>query len=143
MEEKRNLVKLTLVTPYESVVHSEVVSVILPGKDGYFEVLNGHTAFLTQIKPGIATIKYENETKELCIADGYASIHDNIVDVIVDATEWPDEIDEQRAIKLKEEALKKLTELDQFDPEYRKWENRLQKAEARLELLSRKSGRTT
>lgn len=143
MEEKKNLIKLTLVTPEEAVIHSEVVSVILPGKDGYFEVLSGHAPFLTQIVPGIATIKYENGEKELCVSDGYASIHDNKVDVIVDATEWPEEIDYDRAVRLKEEALNKLSELSQLDPEYKRWENRLKKAEARLELVSRRKSDST
>ncbi len=140
MEDKKNLIRLTLVTPEESVIHSEVQSVILPGREGYFEVLSGHTPFLTQIVPGIAVIRDENGVKELCIADGYASIHDNTVDVIVDATEWADEIDGERAGRQKEEALKKISELNQFDPEYRKWENRLRKAEARLELLEKNKG---
>ncbi len=140
MGESKNLISLTLVTPEESVVHSEVVSVILPGRNGYFEVLSGHTPFLTQIVPGIAVIKYEDGEKELCVSDGYASIHDNKVDVIVDSTEWADEIDSERAQRLRDESLKKLSELGQFDTEYRKWENRLRKAEARLELLSRKKG---
>ncbi|MCX7959050.1 MAG: ATP synthase F1 subunit epsilon [Deltaproteobacteria bacterium] len=140
MEEKKSLIRLTLVTPEESVIHSEVVSVVLPGKEGYFEVLSGHTPFLTQIVPGVAIIKYQNEEKELCIADGYASVHDNVVDVIVDSTEWADEIDTERAKKLRDESLKKLSELSQYDAEYRRWENRLKKAEARLELVARKKG---
>ncbi|MGC8928385.1 MAG: ATP synthase F1 subunit epsilon [Myxococcota bacterium] len=143
MSEKKNFIKLIIVTPEESVIHSEVQSIILPGKNGYFEVLSGHTPFLTQLIPGIAIIKDENGIKELCISDGYASVHDDMVDVIVDATEWPDEIDEQRAIRLKEEATKRLSELARFDPEYNKWENRLKKAESRLELLSRFRGRTS
>ncbi len=137
MGEKSGFIKLTLVTPDESVIHQEVLSVVLPGKNGYFEVLSGHTPFLTQIVPGIAIIRDQNGVKELCISDGYASIHDDVVDVIVDATEWPDEIDKERALKLKEEALKKISELDQFNPEYNRWENRLKKAEARLELLNK------
>lgn len=140
MEKGMQKIRLTLVTPEESVIHSEVVSVVLPGKNGYFEVLSGHTPFLTQLSPGIAVIKFEKDTKELCIADGYASIHNDIVDVIVDAAEWPEEIDEERAKRLREESLKMLSELSQFDPEYKRWENRLKKAEARLELLSRRKG---
>ncbi len=138
--EKKNSIRLTLVTPEESVIHSDVQSVILPGKEGYFEVLSGHTPFLTQIVPGIAVIRDESGIKELCISDGYASIHDDNVDVIVDATEWVDDIDRERALSLKEESLKKISELDQFNPEYKKWENRLKKAEARLELLEKKKG---
>ncbi|MCX7944293.1 MAG: ATP synthase F1 subunit epsilon [Deltaproteobacteria bacterium] len=137
MAKKQGLIKLTLVTPEEAVIHSEVVSVILPGKEGYFEILSGHTPFLTQIVPGIATIKFEDGEKELCVSDGYASVHDDVVDVIVDATEWPEEIDPERANILKEEAQKKLMQLTQFDIEYKKWENRLRKAEARLALLER------
>jgi len=137
MENKSGLIKLTLVTPGESVIHSEVLSVSLPGKNGYFEVLSGHTPFLTQLVPGIAIIRDSSGIKELCVADGYASVHDDIVEVIVDATEWPDEIDEERAKRLREEALSKLAALDQFNPEYSRWENRLKKAESRLELLNK------
>lgn len=137
MEEKNNFIRLTLVTPDESVIHGDVLSVILPGKNGYFEVLSGHTPFLTQIVPGIAVIREQNSIKELCVSDGYASVHNDIVDVIVDVIEWPEEIDEGRALKLKEDALKKIAELNQFNPEYNRWENRLKKAESRLELLHR------
>jgi F-type H+-transporting ATPase subunit epsilon len=137
MENKSGLIKLTIVTPEESVVHSDVISVVLPGKNGYFEVLSGHTPFLTQIVPGIAIIKDGSGERELFLAEGYASVHEDVVEVIVDASEWPDEIDEERAKRLREEALSKLAALDQFNPEYSRWENRLKKAESRLELLNK------
>lgn len=51
---------LDILTPEAQVFHGEVTAVTLPGIDGEFQVLNGHAAIISALKPGIVKI---------CVAD--------------------------------------------------------------------------
>ena len=48
---------LTIARVDESLFDGEVISATLPGKEGEFEVLAGHEAFVSELRSGRARIK--------------------------------------------------------------------------------------
>lgn len=77
--------KLQLLTPQEEVCGATVRSVTIPGAEGEFQVLPGHTFFLTLVQAG--ELRYESEAgKEvrLRIGAGHAEVAADKVTVAVD-----------------------------------------------------------
>lgn len=79
------LLQLDIVTPEGSIFSGKVKSVILPGEDGEFGVLPGHSDILTLLNPGVIEIENESGTKELVAVNfGYAEVDHTSVDVLAD-----------------------------------------------------------
>jgi F-type H+-transporting ATPase subunit epsilon len=72
---------LEVVTPSGSAVSSNADEVIVPGAEGEFGVLPGHTAFMSALRPG--TLRYRNgsETQTMTIGAGLVEVtgHDKVV----------------------------------------------------------------
>jgi|LakMenE01Jun11ns_1017448.scaffolds.fasta_scaffold9690906_2 F-type H+-transporting ATPase subunit epsilon len=47
---------LDILTPEAQIFHGEVTSVTMPGIDGEFQVLTGHAAIISALKPGTVMI---------------------------------------------------------------------------------------
>jgi len=57
---------------------------ILPGIEGDFGVLKGHTHFITAIEPGTLRVKYECNDKFLEVGFGLVSVTPNKVTIITE-----------------------------------------------------------
>jgi len=68
--------KLTLeiVTPDRALVRGEVDEVELPGSEGYFGVLPGHTPLLSMLKVGEMWYRIGQETRYLAVAGGFVEV---------------------------------------------------------------------
>ena len=65
-----------LVTPTLLAVSEEVDMVVVPGVEGDFGVLRGHTPLLTTIRPGVVDIYVSEEVvKSLFIEGGFAEVN--------------------------------------------------------------------
>ncbi len=63
---------LSIITTEARVFDDEVVSVIVPGSQGYFEILTGHTSFITPLGDGLLTIARHDDSKlRLHLAGGF------------------------------------------------------------------------
>src|SRR5215208_4775305 len=91
--------KLTLeiVTPDRSLVTQEVDEVQLPGSEGYFGVLPGHTPLLATLQVGELWSRKGSEKYYLSIAFGFAEVLPDRVTILAELAERPDEIDVARA----------------------------------------------
>ncbi|MFD1254881.1 MULTISPECIES: F0F1 ATP synthase subunit epsilon [Devosia] len=58
--------KIEIVSPERLVLSETVVSVTVPGTEGYFTVMNDHAPFMTTLRPGFITV-----TKDAGHADIY------------------------------------------------------------------------
>ena len=63
-----NVFLLDIVTPEKVLISQEVDSVELPGKEGEFQVLPGHTPFITNLGIGPVIIKKGIERYFLLLA---------------------------------------------------------------------------
>jgi F-type H+-transporting ATPase subunit epsilon len=91
--------KLTLeiVTPDRSLVTAEVDEVQLPGAEGYFGVLPGHTPLLASLHVGEMWYRLGAEKHYLAIAFGFVEVQPDRVTVLAQVAERAQDIDVARA----------------------------------------------
>ena len=88
---------LEIVTPDRSVVADRVDEVEIPGADGYFDVLPGHTPLLAMLQVGELWYRKGSEKYYLSIAFGFAEVLPDRVTILAELAERADEIDMARA----------------------------------------------
>src|SRR5688572_6947463 len=89
--------RLRIVTPLRPVVDAEVSELIAPGSEGEFGVLPMHVNFLGALKPGIVSYTEGGAKKRVVISGGYAEVSQDIVTILADDAEMPEEVDGQKA----------------------------------------------
>lgn len=101
---------LEIITPDRVVVSDDqVVSLTVPGVEGYLGILSGHAPIMTELTLGEITVR-RADGKEIVMAEsrGFMEASDNKVTILADSAEKADEIDVDRAkesIKRAEERL--------------------------------------
>src|SRR6188474_3290417 len=88
---------LEIVTPDRPLVREEVDEVEIPGAEGYFGVLPGHTPLLATLKVGELWYRKGAEKFYLSIALGFAEVLPDRVTILAELAERADEIDVARA----------------------------------------------
>lgn len=108
--------KLTLITPDKELYSGEVKKFKSVNLDGQFEILPGHTRFVTITKPAMTSFTDENgEEKVLFTSTGVVEFSDNNLTFCCDEAEWPKDIDTKRAESAKERAEKRINENSDVD----------------------------
>ncbi|MBI2345525.1 MAG: ATP synthase F1 subunit epsilon [Deltaproteobacteria bacterium] len=79
--------KLKLLTPQVQVFEGDVDAVTLPGEEGEFQVLPGHTYLLSLLKAGEMQYESQGTTTRLTVGEGHAEVYEDIVTVAVDSAE--------------------------------------------------------
>ena len=102
--------KLTLeiVTPDRSLVREEVDEVQLPGSEGYFGVLPGHTPLLATLQVGELWFRVGQEKHYLAVAGGFVEVLPDRVTVLAQIGERAGDIDVARAEAAKRRAEERL-----------------------------------
>ena len=102
--------KLTLevVTPDRALVREEVDEVELPGSEGYFGVLPGHTPLLSTLMVGEMWYRVGQEKRYLAIAGGFVEVLPDRVTVLAQIGERAEDIDVARAEAAKRRAEERL-----------------------------------
>lgn len=101
--------RLSIVAPDHSVVEEEVVSVVAPGRMGYFGVWAGHMPLIAALKAGL--LEYETPSGDrrfVTVSGGFAEVQGDRMVVLADAAERAQEIDVERAEKALENARRAL-----------------------------------
>jgi F-type H+-transporting ATPase subunit epsilon len=88
---------LEIVTPDRSVVAERVDEVEIPGSEGYFGVLPGHTPLLAMLQVGELWYRKGSEKTYVSIAFGFAEVLPDRVTILAQLAERADEIDVARA----------------------------------------------
>jgi F-type H+-transporting ATPase subunit epsilon len=99
---------LEIVTPERKFFEGEVDMVIARSVTGDIAILNNHVPLVTPLEISIIKLKIDGDTKKASISSGYMEVTKGKTTIIVDAAEWPDEIDLERAKKARERAEKRL-----------------------------------
>jgi F-type H+-transporting ATPase subunit epsilon len=104
-----NLLKVDVVTPMGEIYKGECLSVQAPGTEGLFQVLPGHTAFLTQLGIGALKVVEENGKEQwFAVNGGFCQVSDDKVSVLSDSAEKSADIDIERAERAKKRALERI-----------------------------------
>jgi len=131
--------QLRIVTPRRPVLDETVLEVTAPGTAGEFGVLPEHANFLTSLEIGILSYRDQRAVRRLAVRGGFAEVSDNVMTVLADAAERPEEVDRAKAEADLRAAAAKLATLAPIDAEYPAIDGERRWAEARLEL-ARKAG---
>src|SRR5262245_62958219 len=97
MAELPKYLTLEVVTPDRAVVTDRVDEVEIPGSQGYFGVLPGHTPLLATLQVGELWYRKGQEKVYLSIAFGFAEVLPDRVTVLAQLAERAEEIDVARA----------------------------------------------
>ena len=105
--------KLTLhiVSPDQSI-SVEVDEVSMPGVEGDFGVLPGHTPFFTVLRPGTMWYRKGSEKHLLMVAMGFVEVLPDSVSVLAQVAERAEDLDEARA----EAGMKRAEEVLSISP---------------------------
>jgi F-type H+-transporting ATPase subunit epsilon len=90
------------------VVTERVDEVEIPGAEGYFDVLPGHTPLLAMLKVGELWYRRGSEKFYLSIALGFAEVLPDRVTILAQLAERPEEIDVARAEAARRRAEERL-----------------------------------
>jgi F-type H+-transporting ATPase subunit epsilon len=102
-------IELQVVTPEGQAFQDTVRSVVLPGTEGDFGVLEGHEVFLTALRIGEMQIERPGgEASYAALSRGFAEVRHRSVTVMVGSCEFADEIDADRAELARERAQRQL-----------------------------------
>src|SRR5512141_809111 len=125
-------IRLELVTPERLLLSEDVDEVVLPGYEGEFGVLPGHTQFLAILNIGMMRYRKGAAMVKFALGGGFSEvIHDRVV-VMADTAERADEIDVERAQRARDRAEARLKELSLDDETYAKAYAELQRALVRM-----------
>lgn len=123
---------LSVLTPDGAKYEGSINGVVMPGALGSFEVRKNHAPIVSSLEIGVVRIKTDNQEIKMAISGGTAEVNANKVVLVVESAEKVDEIDQERAIKAKERALKNLSDTEKDKQRARR---ALARAENRLKLL--------
>ncbi len=127
---------LEIVTPDRAIVHDQVDEVQVPGTEGYFGVLPGHTPLLSMLQVGQLWYRKGAEKFYLSVAFGLAEVLPDRVVVLAQIAERADEIDVDRAQAARQRAEQRLASR-QRDQDLERARVALMKALTRLNVATR------
>jgi F-type H+-transporting ATPase subunit epsilon len=127
---------LEIVTPDRSVVTERVDEVEIPGAEGYFGVLPGHTPLLATLAVGELWYRKGAEKVYVSIAFGFAEVLPDRVTILAELAERPEEIDTTRAEAARRRAEERLASRSQ-DVDYERARIALMKSLVRLQVSTR------
>jgi F-type H+-transporting ATPase subunit epsilon len=99
-------IQLEVVTPERRVFAEPVDMVTVPGLGGELGILPGHTPLISQLKTGVLTYVQDGKSFQLHVSGGFLEVRDDLVAVLAEVAERPEEIDAARA-KLSRDRLEK------------------------------------
>ncbi len=128
--------RLQIVSADRSLVNETVDEVEIPGADGYFGVLPGHTPLLAVLGAGELWYRQGREMHYLAIAFGFAEVQADSVTILAEIAERADEIDLARAEAAKKRAEERLAR-PHVDMDAERARISLMKALIRLQVATR------
>jgi len=126
-------IHIQVIMPGTTKFDDFVERAILPGVEGDFEVLNGHTAFITKLRPGTLKVYKQKEELSFALHDGFVTVEDNKILVLCENCENKKEIDLNRALISKERAEKRIADSQNTEIDFRRAEYALKRAIARID----------
>ena len=94
MSEDTNQLRVRLVTPERTLFEHTVTAVLLPAKNGYFEVLYGHAPLLSEIGAGEVRLHGgEAGDQRYTVARGFVEVLPERVTILAESAQKPEEID--------------------------------------------------
>jgi len=127
---------LEIVTPERSVVSERVDEVQVPGVEGSFGVLPGHTPLLASLQVGELWYRRGQVTSYVAVSFGFAEVLPDRVTILAQIAEAAEEIDVTRAQEAEKRAQDRLSRPN-LDMDFERARIALMKSLIRLQVASR------
>ena len=127
--------ELQILTPERLLVKTQVDEAVIPGTEGYFGVLPGHTPMLAALSIGELWYRIGQEKTFLAIAYGFCEVLPDRVTVLARIAERAEDIDPARAEEARKRAEARLQQMKDID--FERARMALEKALTRLQASSR------
>jgi F-type H+-transporting ATPase subunit epsilon len=128
--------QLQIVSADRMLVNEQVDEVEIPGAEGYFGVLPGHTPLLAALHVGELWYRQGREVHYLSVAFGFAEVQPDRVTILAQIAEHAGEIDLARAEAAKRRAEERLAK-PASDIDFERARIALMKSLIRLQVASR------
>ena len=128
--------QLQIVSADRSLVNETVDEVEIPGSEGYFGVLPGHTPLLALVGAGELWYRKGQDKEYLSLAFGFAEVQPDRVTILAETAEHAHEIDVARAQAAKQRAEHQLAN-PTIDMDFERARIALLKSLIRLQVASR------
>lgn len=93
--------KLELVSPEKLILSENVEMAVLPGGEGDFGVMRGHSPVISTLRPGEIVIFEKNKVKSrIFIGGGFVEVNDQVCTILAEDVENVDDIDRDEALKM-------------------------------------------
>jgi F-type H+-transporting ATPase subunit epsilon len=130
-------IELEVVTPQRLVLHQDVESVELPGRDGYLGVLPGHAPLLTELGIGVLTYRANRQAHVLTVMEGFSEVLPGRVIVLAEVSERATEIDLERCKAALQRAQELVARTGSPNVDWERAQAALQRALVRIQVASR------
>ena len=104
----KNSFLLQIITPDRVFYENQVSMAEFNTTEGEVGILPGHIPMTMIIKPGILRIALQDGERDAALHAGFVEILPESVTILAEIIEWPEEIDEERALAAKERAEERL-----------------------------------
>ena len=131
---------LEIVTPERAVVSEQIDEVQIPGAEGSFGVLPGHTPLLATLQVGELWYRRGEETSYVAVSFGFAEVQPDRVTILAQIAESAEEIDVTRA-KDAEQRAKDRLDTPARDMDFERARIAMLKSLIRLRVASRARNR--
>ena len=130
------MLNLEIVTPEKKILSETVDAVTVPTASGEVGILQNHAPLISALRAGILSYTKSGATERLAIAGGFLEVSRNNVSVLADTAERAAEIDVEAARAERESVERELSAWKGSEEEFETEKERLEKAQARLLLVS-------
>ena len=127
------VMKLKVITPEKQFYEGEVAMVELTTTEGQIGIYPNHIPLTAVVAPGLLKIHEKGEVKKTSLMAGFITIMPDLVTIMAEVAEWPEEIDFKRAEEARTRAERRLSSND-ADLDVLRAEMALKRALVRLEL---------
>jgi len=128
--------ELHIVMPDRMILQDHVDEVEIPGSEGYFGVLPGHTPLLASLAVGELWYRKGHEKYYLSIAFGFAEVLPDRVTILARLAERGEDIDPERAAAARKRAEERMQQL-RTEVDYDRARVALMKSLTRLQVAAR------
>ncbi len=128
---------LEVVTPTGLAVSSNVEEAVMPGSQGEFGVLPGHTPFLTSLRIGMMHYRRGKDVFYVALNKGFAEVSPEKATILADKAEAAEDIDLDRVRTAQKNAEERLKTLARNDPAYAQELEGLEWANVRIKVAER------
>jgi F-type H+-transporting ATPase subunit epsilon len=130
-------IQLQIVSADRSLLNETVDEVVIPGSEGYFGVLPGHTPLLALLGAGELWYRQGQEKHFIAMAFGFAEVLPDRVTILAEIAERSEEIDLARAQEARKRAEERLQQAHTVDMDAERARIALLKALIRVQVAER------